>query len=350
MSARTFLFGLVAIALLVTYGVLGSRLASSVLPFGTASPAPPRPSAPVEAPNVPGTIAFGLGGDIYVLRNGRYANVTTEGRNFSPGLSPDGRTLIFARRETIQGTRSVDGQITPARLHYSDIIKKDALGGSETILLTGLRDSAANGVAGVAWEDGPAISADGSRVAVVLDDGAGSSDLYIYDVGSVRSRPILIAKLSDKADLADPSWAPDGKTIVITSYTLGGPRLLLVPIDGSAVRTVRIEPIGEAYRPAYSEDGRWLIYTLRNPRGANDVHAVEIDTGRDVALTNDGRSWNGVFSPDGSSIAFLRETGGVIDLWAMELDRALAGATPGRLVKLTHGEGIDGQSRIAWGR
>ena len=351
MRAREALFGTIAIVMLVAYGVLGGRVVAPLLPGGTLSPTPAKPSAPVEAPRVAGTIAFSLRGDIYLLREGRYANVTSEGRNLSPSLSPDGRTLLFSRRETIEGRRTVDGQTTPALLGYTDIVQKAASGGAETILVTGLRTRSASGFHVVAWQDSPAISADGTRFAVVVDDGDGSSDLEIYDAKSTAARPLRTAVLSVDSDLADPSWSPDGRTLVVTSYTLGVPRLLLVPSDGRSATPLKIDAEGEPYRASYSPDGKWLVYTLRGASGGNDVHAVDVATGRDVALTTDGKSWNGVMSFDGSAVAFLRETGGVIDVYAMELAGVLdGGGAPKTPVKLTRGEGIDGQSRIAWGR
>jgi Tol biopolymer transport system component len=76
---------------------------------------------------------------------------------------------------------------------------------------------------------------------------------------------------------------------------------------------------------------------------------VQVSSGRDVTLTSDGKSWNGVFSPDGRQLAFLRERDGVIDLYFMDLGDALSGGSPKPAVKLTRGEGIDGASRPAWG-
>jgi Tol biopolymer transport system component len=107
--------------------------------------------------------------------------------------------------------------------------------------------------------------------------------------------------------------------------------------------------VGESYRPSYSPDGLWITYTLRH-EARNDVHAVEVKTGKDVELTTDGKSWNSVFSPDGKQLAFLRESGGVIDLYTLEVSDALTGGTARAAVKLTRGEGIDGDSRPAWGR
>ncbi len=350
MKPREMLFGAIAVVLLAIYGVVGVRLSPVLVPGSTISPTPAKPSSAVQAPRVPGTIAFMLRGDVYVLRDGRYASVTSEGRNLTPTLSTDGRTLFFSRTETIDGKRSVDGQTVPAQLHYSDIIRKDAGGGSETIVLTGLKTKSAAGFHVVAYHDSPALSPDGTKLAVVTDFGDGSgANLEVYDArGTGNAR--RLALLSQGSELADPAWSPDGRTIVVTSYTLGSPRLLLVPADGRAATPQKLSVDGEPYRASYSSDGKWLIYTLRRPTGGNDVHAVEISTGRDVALTSDGKSWNGVFSPDDSRIAFLHESGGTIDLYAMELSGALTGGTPKAPVKLTNGEGIDGESRPAWGR
>ena len=352
MRARDYLFGVIGAALLVTYLAVGSRLSPVLLPGGTITPTPPRPTAAVSAPKVPGTIAFSLRGDVYVLKDGSYINVTSEGRNLTPNLSADGRTLFFARTETIDGKRTVDGQTAPALLHYTDIIRKGATGGVETLVLTGLKQKNAAGFHLVAYHDDPALSPDGTKVAVVTDLGDGNgSNLEIYDANGTQGAARRLSVLSSGSDLADPAWSPDGKTIAVTSYTLGVPRLLLVPVDGRAATPQKISADGEPYRAQFSPDGRFLIFTLRGPKGGNDVHVVEMSSGRDIPLTSDGKSWNGVFSPDGTAVAFLHEQGGVIDLYAMDLGNALTQAVPPKTpVKLTRGEGIDGESRPSWGR
>ncbi|HEY6957503.1 MAG TPA: hypothetical protein VI814_01630 [Candidatus Limnocylindria bacterium] len=352
MRAREILFGSIAATLLVIYVVLGVRVAPLLAPAGTPTPTPAKPSSAVAAPRVPGTIAFMLRGDVYVLSGGKYVNVTTDGADESPALSPDGRTVLFARTVSVDGKRIVDEQVTPAVLRYSDIVAKPSTGGAENVLVTGLLQKLSSGFDRVAWQDDPAVSPDGTRFAVLVapDDGSDASDLFIYDLKSTAQAPKRIAQLSQGSNLADVAWSPDGKDIVVTSYTLGVPRILLIPVDGRAAAQQKIDTEGEPYRASYSPDGKWLVYTLRRPTGGNDVHAVEIATGHDVALTTDGKSWNGVFSPDGAWVAFLRESGGVIDLYAMELATALTGGSPKAAIKLTNGEGIDGESRPSWGR
>jgi hypothetical protein len=343
---RELIFSVIAVVLLVGYGVLGSRAAPLVLPASAPTPTPTKPVSAVPAPQIQGTIAFSLRGDVYVLRDGRYVGVTSDARSVQPDLSIDGHTLLFVRAEAINGKRNVDGQITPAILRYTDIIKKDASGGTETIVLTGLIFNAPSGFHTVAWLDGPALSPDAKRFAVTTDSVAGASDLEIFDLQTGKRATLL----SEGSFLSDPSWAPDGKMIAVTSYTSGEPHILLVPSDGRPATPLAIKgQEGEAYRPSYSPDGAWITYTLRH-EGRNDVHAVDVKTGQDVALTSDGKSWNSVFSPDGKQIAFLRESGAVIDLYVMDVSEALVGGPVRVATKLTRGEGIDGDSRPAWGR
>jgi len=343
---RELVFGVIAVVLVIGYGVLGARVAPLLVPAGTPRPTPSKPvNTEVAAPRLPGTIAFALRGDVYLLRDGRYSNVSADGRSSQPNLSADGRTLLFVRRGSIDGKRLADGQVVDASLGYGDVVGRTVATGAERVILSGLRQRAANGFHVVAFEDGPALAPDGKRLAVIGTVNL-AADLEVYDA----QRGTRVALLSQGSNLADPAWSPDGKTIAVTSYTLGVPRLLLVAADGSRADPLVITAAGEPYRPSFSPDGAWLTYTLRLPAGGNDIHAVELRTGRDVALTADGKSWGGVFSPDGTRLAFLREAGGVIDLYAMDLGTALTtGGPPAAAVKLTGGEGVDGESRPSWG-
>ena len=222
---RELIFGVIAIGLIVGYGVLGARAAPLVLPAGTPTPTPTKPVSAVPAPQTSGTIAFALRGDVYVLREGKYVSVTTDARSVQPNLSDDGRTLLFARAEAINGKRDVDGQVTPAIFRYTDIVKKDPTGGAESIVLSGLLVSSPSGFHTVAWFTGPAVSPDSKRFAVTTDAVNGASDLEIFDLQTGKRASLL----SQGSFLADPALAPDGKTIAVTSYTLGEPRILLVP-------------------------------------------------------------------------------------------------------------------------
>lgn len=346
MQRRELIFGAIAAGLLAMYLVFGSQLYSSIGPVSAPpTPTPTAPRSELPAPRVPGTVAFVIQGDVYVMRDGKFHHETSEGRNQQPGLSADGSVLVFARRGQIDGRRVLGtGAAVNARLGYSDIVTKPSTGGAETIVVGGLIQRRSDGFHQVAWNLSPAFSPDGRRLAFIQDDADGAADLVVIDIAT--KRPMLI---SQGAELADVSWSADGKTIATTSYNLDTPGFLLWNADRPGAAATRLAglPEGEPYRPSFSADGKWLVYTLRHD-GRNDLHAIEVATGRDVTLSGDGRSWNGVFSPDGRWVAFLREQGGVIDLYAMELADALTGGLPRPPVKVTTGQGIDGASRPAW--
>ncbi|HEV2251086.1 MAG TPA: hypothetical protein VGT60_11330 [Candidatus Limnocylindria bacterium] len=346
MRPRDVIFGSLAVVLLVGYIAVGQRVSPLLLPSAATTPTPARPSGKVAAPAIGGTIAFTLRGDVFVLEGGHYASRTEEGRSQTPALSADGQTLYFARAEQIDGKSEVDGAVVNARLGYSNIIRKPSGGGGEEILLNGLT-KAASGFHRVTWYLAPAPSPDGKRLAVIEAGQDGSSDLVLYDLASKK----VTAILSNGGNWADPAWSPDGKSIVVTAYNSGVPQLLVKPADGTARATpLKGLPDGEPYRAAFSPDGKWIVYTLRHD-GRNDLHAYELATGRDVALTTDGQSWNGVFSPDGSQVAFLRAASFTIDLWVMDLGGVLTtGGAPKGVQKITNGEGVDGANRPSWGR
>src|SRR5438876_517413 len=250
MKLREAVYVLVALGLVVIYASLGSRVAPLLVPAASPTPTPTKPVERVEAPRVSGTIAFVLRGDVYVLSGGGYVPLTSEGRSLQPNVSTDGKTVVFSRTEQIDGRRVVDGQVVPALLRFTNIVRKDAAGGPETVVVSGLV-RAQSGFHEVTWFNAPALSPDGKRIAVTFDVGDGVSDLALYDAQSGRR----MTTLSQGSNLSDPAWSPDGKTIAVTSYTLGAPRLLPVAADGRAANPLKIVPNGEPSRPARSSSG-----------------------------------------------------------------------------------------------
>jgi len=284
---------------------------------------------------------------VYVLREGRYAPLSAEGRSAEPDLSDDGATLLFTRRETIEGRSVVDGQVVNARLGYTVVVRKPSGGGEEELVLDGLRVEQSDGFHQVWWYSGPALDPQGERIAVIAAAQGATADLHVVTLP--RSGRPAVLPLSRGAELADPAWSPDGTAIATTTYNTAVPGILVWDSERPGVAERLELPEGEAYRPSFSPDGEWIVYTLRS-NGRNDLHAFELATGTDVALTTDGRSWSPTFSPDGDWLAFLRERDGTVDLYAMELGEALRGGTPKEALKLTRGEGVDAESRPSWGR
>lgn len=345
---RNVIFGSLAAVLIVVYLFVAAQLATVDPTTTEPTPTLAIPPERTDAPRLPGAIAFVLRGDVYVLRDGRYAPLSAEGRSAEPNLSEDGSTLLYTRRETIEGRSIVDGQVVNARLGYTVVVQKPSDGGEEDLVLDGLRVESGDGFHEVWWYSGPALDPAGERIAVIASAQGASADLHVATLSASGGRPAVLL-LSQGAELADPAWSPDGTAIATTTYNTDVPGILVWDAERPGVAERLELPDGESYRPSFSPDGEWIVYTLRRD-GRSDLHAFELDTGNDIQLTNDGRSWNGVFSPDGDWIAFVRERDGTMDLYAMELAEALSGGAPKEAVKLTRGEGVDAESRPSWGR
>jgi Tol biopolymer transport system component len=323
--------------------VAAIRVWPAIAPAPRATPTP-RPSGDVEVVRLAGRVAVSAGGEVFVIADGRMTRIGSGAGRHDPALSADGTKIAFTLDQNIDGNRVFDGQTVPAHLAYSNVVWRNTSGGAEETLVNGLQKRDPTGFHVVEFESQPAWSPDGAAVAFISDGGAGA-ELQIITLATKR-----IAMLSQGSVLADPAWAPDGKTIAVTTYTQGTPALLLVAVDGrSPGERLRIAREGEVYRPSYSPDGKWIVATLRSTRG-NDLVAVEVATTRVVDLTSDGKSWGGVFSPDGTQVAFLREHDGGIDLFAIDVREALAGGSPKAGQQVTRDGRLDGTSRPSWSR
>jgi TolB protein len=124
-----------------------------------------------------------------------------------------------------------------------------------------------------------------------------------------------------------PSWAPDGRSILFTSYRYENPDLFEIGIGGGEAKAIsrrpglntsgRVSPDGTKIAVTLSQDGNSELYVLNR---AGDVQK---------RLTNQwGIDTSPSWSPDGSQIAFVSSRGGHPDLYVV--DSAGAGA-PKRL-------------------
>jgi len=134
--------------------------------------------------------------------------------------------------------------------------------------------------------------------------------------------------------LSAPEWSPDGRQI---AFTLGegetnSSAIFIAEVDGS-VRRLSLSRPGTPDRPAdavmrtllpepWTPDGRTLLYMA-----GGDIHAADANTGAartlvDFGATSPGYTpqqyFNGpdpVLSPDGSKLAYIRES----ELWVLDL-------------------------------
>jgi serine/threonine protein kinase len=164
----------------------------------------------------------------------------------------------------------------------------------------------------------PAVSPDGSRVAVVVRR-QGRRQLAVMSADGTNSRTIAASvAIRGVAGQCTVDWSPDGAWIVSGGSDEQGPGLFKIPVDGGpAVRLVT----GEARGPAWSPTGDLIVYaTPFGSAGGNDaIRGVRPD-GTPVPMPK-------VAVRIGGAHRFLRNGAGLVylpgieykDFWLLDL-------------------------------
>jgi Tol biopolymer transport system component len=186
---------------------------------------------------------FSVFGDLSAVEveSGRVRRITRGARAYDPDVSPDGQTVVFARKI---GDRS-ELFTTP-------------LGGGALQRLT-------ESAPGVEWS-GPRWSPNGgSLVAARLLPG-GWLNLVRVDpeTGEVR----LLTR--ERAKDVEPTWAPGGESVVFRSDRDGISNLHELSLsDGSVTPVTNV--LGGAFEPSVSPDGQTIAFSRYSARGY-DLH------------------------------------------------------------------------------
>jgi Tol biopolymer transport system component len=230
--------------------------------------------------------------------------VTNQGSAMRPVLSPDGRWLAYAAR--------LDSQ-TELRL-------RDLQTGADRPLVYPIQRDDQEALPTRDLEPGYAFTPDGKALMLVyggkihrIDVATGQASVVPFqahadlpvgpfirlnqttDSGPVRARLIQA-----------PEPSPDGRRLAFSSLT----QLYLMDLKpGAAPRRLTSDPT-PAYQPTWSPDGRTIVYVSWTSREGGYLWAAPTDgEGAPRRLTDVGAYYtNPVYSPDGQSILALRSS------------------------------------------
>jgi dipeptidyl aminopeptidase/acylaminoacyl peptidase len=156
----------------------------------------------------------------------------------------------------------------------------------------------------------PTWSPDGRWITFVSDrapePGAADTELYHLQPNGRGLRRITANDYDDRS----PAWSPDGTRIAFVSgRELGrfNPELWTIGPFGAPESRVQVASQPEWWglhvwsdvSPAWSPDGRWLVYVTTQRWGWDDIFIVEVDTGAKFDLTPEASSfdWDPAWQP-----------------------------------------------------
>lgn len=168
-------------------------------------------------------------------------------------------------------------------------------------------------------------------------------DIYLKVVGSSAS-PLRLT--SNPASDFRPKWSPDGTRIAFIRSTRETDAVMLTSALGGAERRLTEFPTAVEAGLSWSPDGKWLAAAVGGQAGRTALRLVSVETGETRTLTTppttSGGDFDPAFSPDGRSIAFVREHGmNVEELWRLRLSKSYEPAgSPAKILadgKRNHG-------------
>jgi serine/threonine protein kinase len=161
---------------------------------------------------------------------------------------------------------------------------------------------------------------------------SGVPQIYVINTDGSDLHPIT--NIPEGA--CQPSWAPDGSRLVITSPCQSNTdsyresSLYFVNADGSGLIPITTAPGGD-FDPAWSPDGTRIAFTsLRD--GHKEIYVLELETSDLTRLTSsdtDEENSQPAWSPFNDQIAFVKKRVGVLQIWVM----TDTGANPEQVVR-----------------
>ncbi|RIV20753.1 DUF5050 domain-containing protein [Fibrisoma montanum] len=152
------------------------------------------------------------------------------------------------------------------------------------------------------------------RTLLITSVRTGNTDIFAVDPVTGTSINLTNAPRSEERY---PAWSPDGRRIVFTSNRSDGKTydLYIANADGSQTRALTHLPAGAvAYWPSFTSDGKYIYF---NEGNTSQIYRVRPD-GSDLKAMAQGRDGN--ISPDGKQIVYTQQGRNGFGVWVMNAD------------------------------
>jgi len=315
----------------------------------------PSPSAPPDvnpAIQVPGSLVYVKAGNLWIQSGNTARQLTDTGRDSQPTWSPDGNWVYFIETRETPGRFPAEGSVKRYDLKYPILTRIHPDGTGRESILSGLyKTGPANAYTWFWFLLDPAVSPDGTQVAVISDGPDPSRSDPVLQFVDLGTKHLVNPGLPENAPLGqqDPAWRPGGSSILYVvnarNGNAGAPSIWQYNL---ATKANTPFTLAGYTGPAWSPDGRYVA-AVRTTSLGTDVVVLDAKGAELARVTTDGRSSSPTWSPDGTQLAFLRLSGDTVDVQLATLQRETnGGVSVVKVDPLTTFSGLDGNSRPAW--
>jgi TolB protein len=145
----------------------------------------------------------------------------------------------------------------------------------------------------------PAVSPDGSRVAMVLSR-SGSPNIWVANINGSG-----LKKLTSTSEDSSPCWSPDGQWICFATKIAERRMLAKVPAGGGAMQRIPTPGAPNPTEPDWSPDGKWIAFTSQ--ASGFDICVMPASGGTPTVLVaGEDPSW----APNSRTLIFTRRVSG----------------------------------------
>jgi len=180
---------------------------------------------------------------------------------------------------------------------------------------------------GLPRESDASFSPDGNQVAFVwAGEKGGYAHIYVSQIGATDS-PRQITSSGEGTFEFAPAWSPDGRYLAFFRFTEKEKDLSIfvtAALGGSERRLYKVNSYRKVDALDWSVDGKYLAFSdSASPSEASRIFLLSLDTLEAHPITSPPAGTLGdttpAFSPDGKSLAFVRDTLDVREIYLLPL-------------------------------